>query len=235
MKGELKMDVNEIASKGRLFNIVIILVNAVTYISYFMGRFSDSTAVWVFQTICRVGGVVAAIVCIIYAAILIKNNEGRLKGLGLLLASSIVSLIFSALGFMLGLVIWILSGISMSQLQKSLREHLDTQLYSDISDNIHQKNMAGFNNNYGDDPFAANNRNYSDPFANNNQQQNYSDPFANNNQNYSDPFANNPQGYGNTQNYSDPFANNPQGYSNAQNYSDPFAGGSKGYGDDNQN
>ena len=207
MKGELKMDVNEIASKGRLFNIVIILVNVVTYISYFMGRFSDSTAVWVFQTICRVGGVVAAIVCIIYAAILMKNNEGRLKGLGLLLASSIVSLIFSALGFMLGLVIWILSGISMSQLQKSLREHLDTRLYSDISDNIHQKNMAGFNNNYGDDPFAANNQNYSDPFANNNQQQNYSDPFA----------------------------NNPQGYGNAQNYSDPFAGGSKGYGDDNQN
>ena len=237
------MEVNEICQRGRLLNTIIIIINLVTYISYFIGKYTDSGFVWGLQTAIRVIGVVGAIVIIIYTAILLKQNEGQLKGLGLLLAASIVSLIFSALGFMLGIVIWVLCGISMSQLQKSFKEYSDTLMYSNISSNLSQKNNFG-NNNY-DDPFAGNdvygNQTYGNQTYGNQNYQGYGnqDSQGYGNQTYQD-YGNQTsgnqtyQGYGNetntNQNYSgDPFAN-AQGYGNA-NYTDPFAN-AQGYGSD---
>ena len=152
------MDAAEITNRGKLFNSIIIGINLVTYITYFIGRFSESGFVYGLQTFVRIAGVVGAIVIIIFTAMLMKENDGRIKGLGLLLAASIVSLVFSALGFMLGIVIWILCGISISQLQKSYNEYSTTQMYSNINQNLQAQNDVYTPQSYGNayqDPFAG--------------------------------------------------------------------------------
>ena len=152
------MDAAEITNRGKLFNSIIIGINLVTYITYFIGRFSESGYVYGLQTFVRIAGVVVAIVIIIFTAMLMKENDGKIKGLGLLLAASIVSLVFSALGFMLGIVIWILCGISISQLQKSFNEYSTTQMYSNINQNLQAQNDVYTPQSYGNayqDPFAG--------------------------------------------------------------------------------
>ena len=164
------MEVNEICQRGRLLNTIIIIINLVTYISYFIGKYTDSGFVWGLQTAIRVIGVVGAIVIIIYTAILLKQNGGQLKGLGLLLAASIVSLIFSALGFMLGIVIWILCGISLSMLNRSYNEYTSMQNFGPAGDPA---------NNFGGVPL---NQGYNQGFNGGyNQQGGYTDPFNNQN------------------------------------------------------
>ena len=61
--------------------------------------------------------------------ILMVKNQKRVKGLGLLLASGIITLIFAILGVTLGLIIWILSGASLSALkQKNAEDDFEARL-----------------------------------------------------------------------------------------------------------
>ena len=215
------MEPNEIVERGRLLNIIIIVINILTYLLYTIGRFSETNTVYTLQIVIRVLGVVGAIGVIVFTAILLKQNEGRMKGLGLLLAASIVSLIFSALGFMLGIVIWILCGISMSMLQKSFKEYSETLMYSNIQKNLYEKNTVyGNNNNYSGDPFAGNAQGYDQGQAYGNNQ-----PYGGNQTYGGDPFAGNTQGYDQGQTYG-----NNQPYGGNQTYGgDPFAGNAQGY------
>ena len=214
------MELNEIANKGKLINGVIIGVNLVTFAVYMIGRWADaSSALLTIQTIVRVIGGIIAVAGIVYTAILMKNNEGRLKGLGLCLASCIVSLVFSIVGCMIGIVIWVLSGISMKQLDSSFAEQSTISSWGNYAESIknaedvyrqHQDNYSsntydgyqngyGTQNNYGaqgnyggyQDPYGATQNNaYQDPFGAPQNGGNYQDPFAaQSNNTYQDPFA----------------------------------------------
>jgi len=200
------MELNEIANRGKLVNGVIIGVNIVTFAVYMFGRFADySTGLIVFQNIIRVIGGIIAVGGIVYTAILMKHNEGRLKGLGLCLASCICSLVFSVIGCMIGIVIWVLSGISMKQLDKSFAEEATMNMWSKYGE------IKGGDVNSGyQDPYGAPQNNYGgyqDPYgAPQNNYGGYQDPYGapQNNTGYQDPFAaqNNPSdGSGNNSDF----------------------------------
>lgn len=48
-----------------------------------------------------------------------SKNQKRVQGLGLLLASGIITLVFAILGITLNIVMWCLCGASLSKLKKS--------------------------------------------------------------------------------------------------------------------
>ncbi|MBR4580923.1 MAG: hypothetical protein IKO32_06795 [Lachnospiraceae bacterium] len=214
------MELNEISNRGKLINGVIIGVNLVTYFAYFLGMWFPSDGIAVLQTIVRVLGAAIAIAGIVYTAILIKNNDGRLKGLGLCLAACIISLIFSVIGLMLGLIIWVVCGISIRQLDHSFREQATMDSWSNYADrtrlNNEIKDYANGNNNqagYGD-PYGYGGQGgygYNDPNAYGGQGgYGYNDPNAYGNQG---GYAN--QGYG----YNDVNAyGNQGGYGNQSGY-----------------
>ena len=56
---------------------------------------------------------------IVLTAVLMKKNQKRVQGLGLLLASGIITLVFAILGITLNIVMWCLCGASLSKLKKS--------------------------------------------------------------------------------------------------------------------
>ena len=157
------MELNEIANRGKLINGVIVIVNMITFITYMIGRFAyESSFLMTVQTIVRVIGGILAAGGIVYTIILMKNNEGRLKGLGLCLASCIVSLVFSVVGCMVGIAIWILSGVSMRQLDQSFKEQSTMDAWGNYAErqtqtrfgmqngnNMADDNLYGGQNNYG--------------------------------------------------------------------------------------
>lgn len=78
--------------------------------------------------------VVTSIVVIVLTAILMSKTKKHVKGLGLLLASGIATLIFAISGVMIGLVIWIFSGLSLSKLnQKIAEDNFESQLSEELS------------------------------------------------------------------------------------------------------
>lgn len=248
------MELNEIANRGKLINGIIIGVNLVTFAVYMIGRWADaSSTLMTIQTVIRVIGGIIAVACIVYTAILMKNNEGRLKGLGLCLASCIVSLVFSIVGCMIGIVIWVLSGISMKQLDSSFREQSTIDSWGNYAAGIknaedvlrnHQENYSsntydgyqngyGTQNNYGaqgtyggyQDPYGApQNGGYQDSYGAPQNGGNYQDPFASQSSNtYQDPFASQ-----SSNTYQDPFASQ-----SSNTYQDPFAPKTDNNGSDN--
>ena len=77
---------------------------------------------------------IASVVVIVMTAILFKKSEGRVKGLGCLLAAGITTLIFSILGLTLGIIIWILCGISLKTLkQKDAEDTFEAKLQVEIT------------------------------------------------------------------------------------------------------
>lgn len=66
---------------------------------------------------------VVSLAVVIFTIILMCNNHNRVKGLGLLLASAIVTIGFVILGIMAGIIVWILSGASLNQLKKNDAEN----------------------------------------------------------------------------------------------------------------
>ena len=242
------MELNEIANRGKLINGVIIGVNLVTFAVYMIGRWADaSSPLMTIQTVIRVIGGIIAVACIVYTAILMKNNEGRLKGLGLCLASCIVSLVFSIVGCMIGIVIWVLSGISMKQLDSSFREQSTIDSWGNYAAGIknaedvlrnHQDNYSsntydGYQNGYGaqgtyggyqDGYGTPQNNGYQDPYGAPQNGGNYQDPFASQSNNtYQDPFASQ-----SSNTYQDPFVSQ-----SGNTYQDPFAPKADNNGSDN--
>ena len=151
------MELNEIANRGKLINGVIIGINVITFFAYSIGRFADaSTGLIMFQSVVRVLGGVIAIAGLVYTAILMNHNDKRLKGFGLLLAACIVTLVFSIIGIMLGIVIWILCGISIRQLDSSFREQSTMNAWDMYADKM-TATTYGLNNrqDHSNAPYGA--------------------------------------------------------------------------------
>ncbi|MBR6095083.1 MAG: hypothetical protein IKP92_08700 [Lachnospiraceae bacterium] len=207
------MELNEIANRGKLVNIIIIAANFLTFFVYLIGRRSDSETIIAIQTVIRVLAGVAAVGGIVYTAILMKENEKRLKGLGPLLAASITTLCFSILGCMIGIVIWILCGISMKQLESSFKEQSTMNAWDHYAERMTATTYGmGNRPDYSADPYAA-----VDPYAQQGQgyqnSQGYGQGYQNS-QGYGQGYQN-PQGYQSTQGYGQGYQS-PQGYQNQQ-------------------
>ena len=131
------------------------------------------------ETVIRVIVGVVALAALIICIFCMIKNEGKLKGWGLLLPAAIVSGAFAIFGLMLGMVIWVLCGISISMLTKSYNEYTSAQTFGAMGNPAN--NFTGVPLNNGFD------QGYNNQGFNNNgfeQQGGYTDPFNNqNNQN----------------------------------------------------
>ena len=86
-----------------------------------------------------------------------SKNQKRVNGLGLLLAAGIVTLIFSLIGAMLGIVIWVLCGLSLNKLkQKKAEDQFEAQLQNEMtieSQLQNEMNTSSPTNDYTPDNF----------------------------------------------------------------------------------
>ncbi len=75
-----------------------------------------------------------SVVVLIMTVILMTKNQKRVKGLGLLLAASIVTLVFAILGVTLGIIVWVLCGASLTKLkQKVAEDDFEAQLQTEVA------------------------------------------------------------------------------------------------------
>ena len=137
VKGVKKMETKDIIKRAKALNWIEIIITFIMYISFrIMGTLEKNAATQIESNnlleaemiILLVVGVISVIVIVMTIILMVKNQK-RVKGLGLLLASGIITLIFAILGVTLGLIIWILSGASLSALkQKNAEDDFEARL-----------------------------------------------------------------------------------------------------------
>ena len=155
------MELNQLANRGKAINVLIVLANAITFLVYMFGRraysWTDLNAISRLVTAQNVVRVIAGVIGVgglVYTIILMNHNpERKIKGFGTLLAACIVTVAFAAIGIMFGIVIWILSGISIRQLDQSFKEASTTDSWERYAQNV-VGNQYG--NQYGGDPYNQN-------------------------------------------------------------------------------
>ena len=143
-------ELQSLATKAKLANIGIIILTLLAYLGL---KITDAIGEYFLQDdLLSIYQVLSILFAIISGYLFWKMKDTSLKGGILLLIASIVSFIFSMLGMMLGLIIWILCGVSIRQLNSSVQE-LDFISLPKITplDTADQKNDSfsgfGFNKN----------------------------------------------------------------------------------------
>lgn len=148
------METNTIIKRAKLLNYVEIALTVILFVLFKILNTAASNAsleqldsLIGIQRICLIVSGIISIVVIICTAVLMSKNQKRVKGLGLLLAAGIITLVFSILGLMIGLVIWILCGISLNKLkQKKAEDQFEAQLQNEM-------NVSNPTNDYAPDNF----------------------------------------------------------------------------------
>ncbi len=121
------MDIKKLNGLGNAGNIILILVNLFAFIFYkaenIMVKGMSSIPGWliVVELLVRLLVIGAGVIALVMFIICIIKNQRRLKGFGVGIDSAVVTMIFGIIGIMLGIIIWILSGISLSALGKSYK------------------------------------------------------------------------------------------------------------------
>lgn len=137
-----KMETNTIIKRAKLLNYVEIALTVILFVLFqILNAVAENTesmeelnSLLGIQYICLIISAIISVVVIICTAILMSKNQKRVNGLGLLLAAGIVTLIFSLIGAMIGLVIWILCGISLNKLkQKKAEDQFEAQLQNELN------------------------------------------------------------------------------------------------------
>lgn len=136
------METNTIIKRAKLLNYVEIGLTVILFVLFqILNAVAENTesmeelnSLLGIQYICLIISAIISVVVIICTAILMSKNQKRVNGLGLLLAAGIVTLIFSLIGAMIGLVIWILCGISLNKLkQKKAEDQFEVQLQNELN------------------------------------------------------------------------------------------------------
>ncbi len=136
------METNTIIKRAKLLNYVEIALTVILFVLFqILNAVAENTesmeelnSLLGIQYICLIISAIISVVVIICTAILMSKNQKRVNGLGLLLAAGIVTLIFSLIGAMIGLVIWILCGISLNKLkQKKAEDQFEAQLQNELN------------------------------------------------------------------------------------------------------
>ena len=185
------MELNQLANRGKLINGLIVFANAITFIVYMIGRrhFSswyDLDAIQKIITAQNVVRIIAGAIGVgglVYTIILMGHNpEKKIKGFGTLLAACIVTVAFAAIGIMLGIVIWILSGISIRQLDQSFKEASTTDSWDRYAQNVVGNQYGGtdiYGSPYGNQD-AYGNQQYGSPYSQNAYgDRQYGSPYGN--------------------------------------------------------
>ena len=149
------METNTIIKRAKLLNyveigltvILVVLFQILNAVAENTESMEELNSLLGIQYICLIISAIISVVVIICTAILMSKNQKRVNGLGLLLAAGIVTLIFSLIGAMIGLVIWILCGISLNKLkQKKAEDQFEAQLQNEL-------NASNPTNDYSPDNF----------------------------------------------------------------------------------
>ena len=136
------METNTIIKRAKLLNYVEIGLTVILFVLFqILNAVAENTesmeelnSLLGIQYICLIISAIISVVVIICTAILMSKNQKRVNGLGLLLAAGIVTLIFSLIGAMLGIVIWVLCGLSLNKLkQKKAEDQFEAQLQNEMN------------------------------------------------------------------------------------------------------
>ena len=115
-------DIRKVAKRGKFLNTVLIVVTLIYFVSSWvingMSMFNDPTTILIIFS--AVSTILAIIILIFSILTFGKMRFLKIEGGGQLLASSIIFTIFALTGFLLGIVILILSGMSIRKIKESL-------------------------------------------------------------------------------------------------------------------
>lgn len=112
----------EVAATLILFIAFRYTSSAVKNLGYGLSALSELESLVRIENGSRIVCGIISVVVIVGAAVLMSKNTEKVKGVSLVLASGILSLVFAIIGFVLGIVVWILVGASMSQMKKWAEE-----------------------------------------------------------------------------------------------------------------
>lgn len=121
------MTEQSIAKKGIILNTVLIIATIVAFIvikitnSYLNSNFGYSgyyMEMFTLQRATLIGLLIVSVVVTICSAILMTKNHGNNTGFILLIVGAVIAGILALLGLVLGIITWILCGVSITQFRK---------------------------------------------------------------------------------------------------------------------
>ena len=121
------MTEQSIAKKGIILNTILIIATIVAFIvikitnSYLTSNFGLSgyyMEMFTLQRATLIGLFIVSLVVTICSAVLMTKNHGKNTGFILLIVGAVIAGILALLGFVLGIITWILCGVSITQFRK---------------------------------------------------------------------------------------------------------------------
>lgn len=121
------MTEQSIAKKGIILNSVLIIATVVAFIvikitnQYLTSNFGFSgyyMEMFTLQRATLIGLFIVSLVVTICSAVLMTKNHGKNTGFILLIVGAVIAGILALLGFVLGIITWILCGVSITQFRK---------------------------------------------------------------------------------------------------------------------
>ncbi|WP_304126918.1 hypothetical protein [Mogibacterium diversum] len=121
------MTEQSIAKKGIILNTVLIIATVIAFIvikitnSYVSSNFGYCgyyMEMFTLQRATLIGLLIVSVVVTICSAILMTKNHGKNTGFILLIVGAVIAGILALLGLVLGIITWILCGVSITQFRK---------------------------------------------------------------------------------------------------------------------
>lgn len=121
------MTEQSIAKKGIILNSVLIIATVVAFIvikitnQYLTSNFGFSgyyMEMFTLQRATLIGLFIVSLVVTICSAVLMTKTHGKNTGFILLIVGAVIAGILALLGFVLGIITWILCGVSITQFRK---------------------------------------------------------------------------------------------------------------------
>ena len=121
------MTEQSIAKKGIILNTILIIATLVAFIvikitnSYLTSNFGFSgyyMEMFTLQRATLIGLFIVSLVVTICSAVLMTKTHGKNTGFILLIVGAVIAGILALLGFVLGIITWILCGVSITQFRK---------------------------------------------------------------------------------------------------------------------
>lgn len=105
---------------GKITNGLLIFITLGAFIAMHATNFMDS---WYMQSVFMDIYMLASVIATVLAAgVFWKTNQMGIKGGILTVGAGLINIVFAYLGMMLGIVIWVLCGMSIRQINKSVEE-----------------------------------------------------------------------------------------------------------------
>ena len=121
------MTEQSIAKKGIILNTILIIATVIAFIvikitnQYLTSNFGLSgyyMEMFTLQRATLIGLLIVSVVVTICSAVLMTKNHGKNTGFILLIVGAVIAGILALLGFVLGIITWILCGVSITQFRK---------------------------------------------------------------------------------------------------------------------